>query len=206
MKQKLLNSFKLRALMLVAILCATFTGTAWGETVSFIFTGGSANCDAVSGTVSGISYATGKTGSATATAYNTTNGLVLYGVTSGGGYFNTTTAINGSITNISVTTNNKKNSPKYTVYGSTDGSTWTQIGEQKNGGSTESFDTSAGYTYVKIQNTTAATAQLGVNSIIITYSVAAPAYTINAESNNNSYGTVSLTGSVITATPVAGYT
>ena len=206
MKQKLLNNFKLRALMLVAILCATFTGTAWGETVSFIFTGGSANCDAVSGTVSGISYATGKTGSATATAYNTTNGLVLYGVTSGGGYFNTTTAINGSITNISVTTNNKKNSPKYTVYGSTNGSTWTQIGEQTNGGSTASFDTSAGYTYVKIENTTAATAQLGVNSIIITYSVAAPAYTITAQSNNNSYGTVSLSGSVITASPASGYT
>ncbi len=204
MKQKLLNSFKLRVCLLVAVLCAGFT-SAWGETVSFIFTGESANCNAVSGTVSSISYATGKTGSATATAYNSTNGLVLYGVTSGGGYFNTTTAINGSITNISVTTNNKKNSPKYTVYGSTNGSTWTQIGEQTNGGSTESFDTSAGYTYVKIENTTAATAQLGVNSIIITYSVAAPAYTITAQSNNDSYGTVSLSGSVITASPNSGY-
>ncbi|MBR0273120.1 MAG: InlB B-repeat-containing protein [Bacteroidaceae bacterium] len=30
MKQKLLNSIKLRALMLVAVLCALFTGTAWG--------------------------------------------------------------------------------------------------------------------------------------------------------------------------------
>ncbi len=33
-----------------------------------------------------------------------------------------------------------------------------------------------------------------------------PAYTITAQSNNNSYGTVSLSGSVITATPAAGYT
>ena len=32
MKQKLLNSVRLRAAMLVAILCAPFSGTAWGET------------------------------------------------------------------------------------------------------------------------------------------------------------------------------
>ena len=141
----------------------------WADEVSFIFTGTGSNCDATSGTVSGISYETGKTGSASATIYNSTNGLVLYGVSSGGGYFNTTTAINGSITNVAVTTNNKKNSPKYTVYGSTDGSDWTQIGAQTDGGSTVNFETSAGYTYVKIANTTAATAQLGINSIVITY-------------------------------------
>lgn len=33
----------------------------------------------------------------------------------------------------------------------------------------------------------------------------APAYTITAQSNNNSYGTVSLDGSVITASPTSGY-
>lgn len=169
--------------VLVALFGVASAITAWGNSVSFLFTGASANCDAVSGTVSGISYITGKTGSATATAYNSTYGLVLYGVSSGGGFFNTSTAISGSITNISVTTNNKKNSPKYTVYGSTDGSNWTQIGSQTDGGSTASFDTDAGYTYVKIANTTAATAQLGVNSIIITYtagggsSCSAPTFT-----------------------------
>lgn len=154
----------------ILLLCALVVGTsAWADTVSFIFTGASANCDAVSGTVSGINYETGKTGSATATAYNTTNGLVLYGVSSGGGFFNTTTELGGSITNIAVTTNNKKNSPKYTVYGSKNGSDWTQIGSQTDGGSTANFATTAGYTYVKIANTTEATAQLGVNSIVITY-------------------------------------
>lgn len=35
---------------------------------------------------------------------------------------------------------------------------------------------------------------------------AAPSYTITAQSNNNSYGTVSLNGSVIMATPANGYT
>ena len=33
-----------------------------------------------------------------------------------------------------------------------------------------------------------------------------PAYTITAQSNNNNYGTVSLSGSVITASPASGYT
>lgn len=188
------------------LLCALIvgSGTMWAGEVSFIFTGGNANCNETSGTVSGISYETGKTGSANATAYNTTNGLVLYGVTSGGGYFNTTTATSGSITNIAITTNNKKNSPKYTVYGSTNGSDWTQIGNQTNGGSTANFATTAGYTYVKIANTTGSTAQLGVNSIVITYGPAAPSYTITAQSNNTSWGTVSVSGGVITASPVDG--
>lgn len=191
------------ALMLLTMI--NLPGKAVGETISFIFTGENSNCNETSGTVSGINYESGKTGSASACSYNTTNGLVLYGVASGGGYFQTTTAISGSITNISVTTNNKKNSPKYTVYGSTNGSDWTQIGSQTDGGSTENFDTSAGYTYVKIANTTAATAQLGVNSVIITYTPASPAYTITAQSNNTDYGTVSLSGSVITGSPNTGY-
>ena len=37
------------------------------------------------------------------------------------------------------------------------------------------------------------------------YESAAPAYTITAQSNNNTYGTVSLDGSVITGSPAAGY-
>lgn len=190
---------------IAALMLITLPGKAVGETISFIFTGENSNCNETSGTVSGINYESGKTGSANACSYNTTNGLVLYGVASGGGYFQTTTAISGSITNISVTTNNKKNSPKYTVYGSTNGSDWTQIGSQTDGGSTENFDTSEGYTYVKIANTTAATAQLGVNSVIITYTPASPAYTITAQSNNTDYGTVSLSGSVITGSPNTGY-
>ena len=43
-----------------------------------------------------------------------------------------------------------------------------------------------------------------VKSITITYS-AAPAYTITATRNNDSYGTVEVSGTTITATPAAGY-
>ena len=37
MKQKLLNSFRLKATLLVAVLCATFTGTAWADTKELTF-------------------------------------------------------------------------------------------------------------------------------------------------------------------------
>ena len=54
----------------------------------------------ISGTVDGIGWGTGKTGSASATVCNSTNGLVLYGVSGGGGYFNTTSATSGKITSV----------------------------------------------------------------------------------------------------------
>ncbi len=50
-----------------------------------------------------------------------------------------------------------------------------------------------------------ASAQARITDIVVTYTPAAPAYTITAQSNNNSYGTVSLSGSVITANPADGY-
>lgn len=49
------------------------------------------------------------------------------------------------------------------------------------------------------------TAQTRVYSITVTYQDAAPAFTITAVSNSESYGTVSLTSTTITATPNAGY-
>ncbi len=49
-----------------------------------------------------------------------------------------------------------------------------------------------------------ATNSIYIESVTITYSTA-PAYTITAQSNNNSYGTVSLSGSVITGSPNSGY-
>ena len=48
--------------------------------------------------------------------------------------------------------------------------------------------------------------QARITAVKVTYSAAAPTYTITAASNNNSWGTVSLSGSLITATPAAGYT
>ena len=53
--------------------------------------------------------------------------------------------------------------------------------------------------------TISSTVQVRMSSLVITYTPAAPAYTITAQSNNTSYGTVSLSGSVITGSPNSGY-
>ena len=81
MKQKLLNSIKLRALMLVAVLCALFTGQAWADDVLSWSRSGSSN-----------TYTSGYTFSATASAktgyyqdnstVGTTYGIKLYSTSS----------------------------------------------------------------------------------------------------------------------------
>ncbi len=151
------------ACLLTAILSI---GQMWAvdPTISWDFK----TLQTTSGTQSGITWETGKTGSATATACNGTNGLVLYGVASGGGYFQTTSAISGTITNVNIVSTAKKNTPKYTVYCSTDGSTWDEIAAAQTAG-TKDHAVTGSYTYVKVANTTAATAQLGVASITVTY-------------------------------------
>lgn len=151
------------ACLLMAVLSI---GQVWAvdPTISWDFK----TLQTTSGTQSGITWETGKTGSANATTCNGTNGLVLYGVTSGGGYFQTTSAISGTITNVNIVSANKKNTPKYTVYCSTDGSTWDKIATDQTAG-TKDHAVTGSYTYVKVANTTAATAQLGVASITVTY-------------------------------------
>ena len=47
--------------------------------------------------------------------------------------------------------------------------------------------------------------QVRVTSLTVTYTPAAPAHTITAVSNNDAYGTVSLTGTTITGSPKAGH-
>lgn len=62
-----------------------------------------------------------------------------------------------------------------------------------------------GLSAIYIQNVASTNVQLRFTSISITYTAAAPAYTITAQSNNENYGTVSLSGSVITGSPKTGY-
>ncbi|MCQ2328071.1 MAG: Ig-like domain-containing protein [Paludibacteraceae bacterium] len=160
--RKCLASLKSLILLLVMLMSVN----VWGADVTFDFKALATN---TSGTVDGIGWGTGKTGSATATACNATNGLVLYGVSSGGGYFNTTSATSGKITGVALVTTAKKNTPTYTAYGSTDGTNWTSIEAGIATGEKNLDLSSASYTYFKIENTTGATAQLGVSSIKITY-------------------------------------
>ena len=151
---------------LTLLLVMVLSVNVWGTDVTFDF---KKLATATSGTVDGIGWGTGKTGNATATACNTTNGLVLYGVSGGGGYFNTTSATSGKITGVALVTTAKKNTPTYTAYGSTDGTNWTSIEAGIATGEKNLDLSSASYTYFKIANTTGATAQLGVSSITITY-------------------------------------
>jgi hypothetical protein len=53
--------------------------------------------------------------------------------------------------------------------------------------------------------TLSASAQVRITEIVVTLAGSGSSYTITAESNNNSWGTVSLTGTTITATPASGY-
>lgn len=56
-----------------------------------------------------------------------------------------------------------------------------------------------------VSSSTGSNRDFDVDDIVVTYTTAAPSYTITAASNNDSWGTVSLSGSVITATPNSGY-
>lgn len=155
-----------RFYFILSLLISFSIGQMWGAdpTISWAFK----TLQTTSGTQDGITWETGKTGSATATVCNSSNGLVLYGVSSGGGYFQTTSAISGTITNVNVVSTAKKNTPKYTVYCSADGSNWTEIASDQFAG-TKDHAVTGSYTYVKLANTTAATAQLAVTSITVTY-------------------------------------
>lgn len=52
---------------------------------------------------------------------------------------------------------------------------------------------------------TTLSSQARITAITVTYSTSAPAFVITAQSNNVDYGTVSLSGNVITANPNSGY-
>ena len=56
-----------------------------------------------------------------------------------------------------------------------------------------------------IENGYSSNTQVYILSIVINYTPATPSYTITAQSNNTDYGTVSLSGSVITGSPKSGY-
>lgn len=58
---------------------------------------------------------------------------------------------------------------------------------------------------IKIESVTASKGRMYCHSIKVVAASAAPSYTITATSNNNSYGTVSVSGTTITATPNDGY-
>lgn len=198
MKQKLLNIFRLRAVMLVAMLCAGFT-SAWGEKITDY-----------SNIVSGKQYYIGAT-----------TGSTDYYLSVDGS--STSTSIAGT----AVTT--KANATAFTFAGSE--TSWTIQFESGNYLSLKNGKDNGKVQVVESASTFTASNQSGkIRLTIGSYSVqknnsgtqfgsygntqtdiwleevaSTSNYSITAQSNNNSYGTVSLSGTTITATPEDGY-
>ena len=59
---------------------------------------------------------------------------------------------------------------------------------------------------IKVESVTASKGRMYCASVKVVAAAAAPSYTITAKSNNETYGTVSLSGTTITASPKTGYT
>lgn len=109
-----------------------------------------------------------------------------------------TTPFGGDITSVSITHSGTARAT--TILGSTDGTDWIQVATGS--GSITGDFSGKGYKYFKITRGSNAAYW---TKIEVTYT-AVPSFTITAQSNNSTWGTVSLNGSIITATPASGYT
>lgn len=94
------------------------------------------------------------------------------------------------------------------IQGSSDGSSFTNIqtlsfnkGQNKTSSQSTSNSISSSYRYFRVRRNSGG--NFGLGSLAITK--ASSTYTITAQSNNTSYGTVSLDGDVITGSPKSGY-
>ena len=126
------------------------------------------------------------------------------------GYITTNGAYNQAITKVDLTidalTASKINS--ITLYTSTDNSNWNSAGTftKAAGKQTVSINTPIADLYYKIEFDCASGSSNGLITIskVEYYHNAGVSYTIIAQSNNTAYGSVSLSGSVITGTPADG--
>ena len=112
------------------------------------------------------------------------------------GTIKNTTAYPGDITSVAITHYDTERAT--TINGSADGTNWTQVATGS--GSIIADFSGKGYKYFQITRGSNAAYW---TKIEITYSIVS--YTIAAAANNASWGTVSLSGNVITASPNEGY-
>lgn len=169
-------TFLIAALMLLVFMMPSMVG--WGQTV-VTFT---------PGTDVGETTVTKSDITATMTTMNNSNYYQIYANQSG-----TFSTASGNITKIEFTCTASGTSK----YGP--GNASSNVGNYSYSGNTGTWTGSA--TSITISST----AQVRMTLLTITYTPATPAYTITAQSNNISYGTVSLSGSVITGSPKSGY-
>lgn len=198
MKQKInLQSYltRLRGLMLTLIILLTIgSGNVWGATATAT--------SSTSTLVASTSYYDLETGKLievkNSAANNYSNPLRIYA--------NNTFTFHcksgaTKITKIEVTANSSS------YASTTQSATWTASGT---GSCSASSSVSGSIVTVTITGTATTvtckpTAQIRWDSVEVTYETAGASYTVTASSNNNSYGTVSVSGTTITATPADCY-
>ena len=177
---------------------------SWADTVTLSYSGSTTtnmtgNNDAASVGLSATEWSVvGSKGSANNfPGLNKAGQIRLYYHASGSNSITVSSLAGATINSITATYGASNNNAVVTVGSNTvaDTNDEAQTGEYDINSS--SFTIRNGYT---------SNVQLYILSIVIDYTPATPAYTITAQSNNNSYGTVSLSGSVIAATPASGYT
>ena len=180
------------------LLIASISVCAWGETSTF--------------TNSSLGVGPGEpTWSSSTSASGFEGNNYARGVQWGSGKSTTLTctSISGTITQVDIVASTNGNSSSLAV---TAGSSTFKHGENNSASitsgtaaanSTYSFTGSASGT-ISITVTNTASKSVYVKSISVTTS-SGSSYTITAESNNTSYGTVSLSGTTITASPKSGY-
>lgn len=123
----------------------------------------------------------------------------------------TSPSINKKITKVEITIDaiNAGATNSIKLYTSSNGSTWTEIGSytEATGAQSVTLSSPAANLYYKVEFDCASSSNGFIQISRVDYYINddTPSYTITAQSNNTSYGTVSLSGSVITATPATGY-
>ncbi len=184
-------------MMLVAVMCAAFAGQAWADTKSWDLCTASYSSSSestVTWSSSDISMTLTKAKSSTA-ANNYLGGSGTYVHTRmyASQVLTWTPASGCTISSIAITTTASSYNAGFTS------GTWSN-GSASASGTTVTVTPTDGSSAINctIKSATRVTA------ITVTYSKAS-AHTITAVRNNDSYGTVSLTGSTITATPADGY-
>ena len=196
-----MKKFLLKSLFL---LCALVVGSQCGWALTHTIGWGNAsgdnstNFEATSGTVTNLfSFSTSKNSAGSAPAYNSNNSdLRLYYASNGNGGSITITPSTGvTITGFSMVTTTTP-SVKYSV---NDG-TATSVSQSNN---TYTVSNISATTSLTIQNVNTTNTQLRISTIAITYTL--DASSITAVSNNDNWGTVMVSGDVITATPKSGY-
>lgn len=186
---------RLRGLMLtLIILCSIGSGNVWGATAT-----ATSSTSTLVASTSYYDLETGKLIEVKNSAANKySNPLRIYA--------NNTFTFHcksgaTKITKIEVTANSSS------YASTTQSATWTASGT---GSCSASSSVSGSKVTVTITGTATTvtckpTAQIRWNSVVVTYETAGASYTVTASSNNNSYGTVSVSGTTITATPADCY-